>query len=174
MRKVIIENSSWRGLSTDQFFEIVRLRYAVYALEQRVAAEDFDELDRAPTTEHWWLREIPQHPRARSTGSPKIGTELSGYLRLLTASEDEPMPPGLPPANLIVGRMAVRQDRRRRGLAQRLLRAAIAAHPESAFLLHAQDYAQTLYRKVGFETFGSPFTEAGIPHVRMYRGPRTQ
>lgn len=150
-----VEFARWRELSIDQFFEIVRLRYAVYALEQRVDAEDFDAVDRAPTTEHWWIRDDDE--------------SLIAYLRLLTPPAGEPYPPKLSPATWVVGRMVVRQDQRRKGLAQHLLRAALDAHPNEAFVLHAQAYTKSLYEKLGFTVFGQPFDEAGIAHVRMYR-----
>lgn len=151
-----IGRSLWSDLTTDQFFEIVHLRYAVYALEQRVDAEDFDEVDRAPATEHWWIIEDD-------------ASHLSAYLRLLTPPADEPYPAGQVPATWAVGRMVVRQDMRRRGLAQELLAAALDAHQDDTFVLHAQEYTKSLYEKLGFEVFGAPFDEAGIPHVRMYR-----
>src|SRR5690625_1254269 len=153
-----VEFARWRELSIDQFFEIVRLRYAVYALEQRVDAEDFDAVDLAPTTEHWWIRDDDE--------------SLIAYLRLLTPPAGEPYPPKLSPATWAVGRMVVRQDRRRKGLAQHLLRAALDAHPNESFVLHAQAYTKSLYEKLGFTVFGQPFDEAGIAQGRMYRSWR--
>ncbi|HLS03151.1 MAG TPA: GNAT family N-acetyltransferase, partial [Actinomycetales bacterium] len=146
----ILESARWRELSIDQFYEIVRLRYAVYALEQRVDAEDFDEIDRAASTEHWWIR--------------GHGPQLNAYLRLLKPPIDEPTPPGASRPDWAVGRMVVRQDLRRRGLAQRLLLAALDAYPDDSFILHAQAYTKSLYEKLGFRAFGEPFDEAGIPH----------
>lgn len=150
-----VEFARWRELSIDQFFEIVRLRYAVYALEQRVDAEDFDAVDRAPTTEHWWIRDDDE--------------SLIAYLRLLAPPGGYPHLPELSPATWAVGRMVVRHDQRRRGFALQLLRAALDAHPNEAFVLHAQAYTKSLYEKLGFTVFGQPFDEAGIAHVRMYR-----
>src|SRR5690625_4641874 len=150
-----VEFARWRELSIDQFFEIVRLRYAVYALEQRVDAEDFDAVDRAQTTEHLWIRDDDE--------------SLIAYLWLLTPPSAVPYPPMLSPAACVVGRMLVRQDQRRKGLAQHLLRAALDAHPNEAFVLHVQAYTKSLYEKLGFTVFGQPFDEAGIAHVRMYR-----
>lgn len=133
-----IERARWGELTTDQFFEIVRLRYEVYALEQRVDAEDFDEIDRSPTTEHWWIRDA--------------NARLSAYLRLLIPSADEPHPALRKPADWAVGRMVVRQDRRRRGLAQRLLDASLTAHPNDAFFTRT-GICQSAVRKVRFRCF---------------------
>lgn len=152
-----IASGRWRDLTLDQFFEIVRVRYAVYALEQRVDAEDFDEADRSPGTEHWWIMDD--------------ASSVIAYLRLVEVAPDEPHPDGVPQAKWAPGRMVVRADYRRRGLALRLLQAAMDAHHGAAFILHAQQYTKTLYEKLGYEVFGAPFDEAGIPHVRMYRKP---
>ena len=37
-------------------------------------------------------------------------------------------------------------------------------------MLHAQEYVVGLYERFGFEAFGEPYEEAGIPHRSMYRG----
>ena len=154
--RLLTERARWSELTTDQFFEIVHLRYAVYALEQRVDAQDFDESDRAGSTEHWWIRDDD--------------SSLIAYLRLVAVPFDEPMPRGALRADWAVGRMVVRADQRRKGFAQHILQAAMEAHSGAAFVLHAQQYAKSLYEKCGFEVFGAPFDEAGIPHVRMYKG----
>ncbi len=69
-----------------------------------------------------------------------------------------------------IGRMAVLEPHRHRGLGRRLLDAAIEAAKslgmESVFL-HAQVQALDFYRKAGFEALGDEFTEAGIPHREM-------
>lgn len=33
--------------------------------------------------------------------------------------------------------------------------------------LHAQQYAERFYEKLGYDTFSEPFMDAGIPHVAM-------
>jgi len=36
-------------------------------------------------------------------------------------------------------------------------------------VLHAQRQVEAFYAALGFQTIGEPFTEAGIPHVKMIR-----
>ncbi|MCX8100414.1 MAG: GNAT family N-acetyltransferase [Geminicoccaceae bacterium] len=69
-------------------------------------------------------------------------------------------------------RVAVRADRRRRGVARALLAHALAridGRGLGPVLLHAQLGAQEVYLEHGFHPEGEPFEEAGIAHRRMVR-----
>ena len=71
-----------------------------------------------------------------------------------------------------IGRMAVLPDWRRRGLAGRMLKELIEkaqAAGLTTVYLHAQDSARGFYRRFGFASTGSEFTEAGITHQRCHR-----
>ena len=74
-----------------------------------------------------------------------------------------------------IGRMAVLADARRGGIGgrvlQRLIEAAVA-RGDAEVLLNAQAYVAGFYRRHGFEAFGEPFDEVGIPHVAMRRALR--
>ena len=69
-----------------------------------------------------------------------------------------------------LGRLAVEQDARGRGVAGAILgeatRVAQAAAAER-ISLHAQTYAMELYVRDGYEVAGEPFEEEGIEHVAM-------
>jgi len=70
------------------------------------------------------------------------------------------------------GRLCVRPDARRRGLAAALLREAereARAAGARRMTLHAQTSALDLYRRSGYESEGEPFDEEGIEHLRMSR-----
>lgn len=150
-----MRRADWAALHRDDLYEIVRLRNRVFALEQRVTAEDFDGRDRDADTEHWWI-----------TGED--GAAVT-YLRLVRPASDEVQPDGVPPATWVIGRVATDPTARRRGLAHRLVGAVLAEHGSAPFLLHAQEYVADLYAASGFLRFGTPYVEAGIVHVGMYR-----
>jgi YbgC/YbaW family acyl-CoA thioester hydrolase len=69
-----------------------------------------------------------------------------------------------------IGRMAVdrvvRGQRWGRLLLDRLI-AAARARGDSLITLHAQRSAEDFYRRVGFQTVGEPFDDAGIAHIPM-------
>jgi ElaA protein len=140
-------------LTTRELYEIAKLRTDVYYVEQKVDESELDRRDLEPETRHYWL--------ADDDGS------VLAYLRTLRNDEPEHGD-----AFRVIGRVVTRADARGRGLASRLLAAALADHPDEAFVLHAQEYVQALYAKAGFEPFGDVYLEAGIRHIGMYRGPR--
>lgn len=73
-------------------------------------------------------------------------------------------------AHVKLGRLAVAKTVRRRGIAQSLVRRVIDhAHDAGArgVLLDAQIQATDLYSRLGFESVGDVFDDAGLPHIRM-------
>lgn len=147
---------TWSELSRDEFFEIARLRTAVFFLEQRIDEPELDERDRDESTEHVWICD-DEGPAA--------------YLRVVV--DDTPQP-GNRDARRLIGRVVTRADRRGEGLARQLLEHVIARHGGEPLALHSQTYVQGLYAAVGFTTYGDEYLEAGIPHIGMYRAPSAQ
>ncbi len=69
-----------------------------------------------------------------------------------------------------IGRMAVLQGWRRRGVGGRLLAELITIARERGHVmvkLSAQTHALGFYRRFGFEAAGEEYLEAGIPHRAM-------
>lgn len=142
----------WPDLTTDELFDIVVLRTDVFYVEQRIDEQDFDALDRDPSTVHCWI--------ADDSGA-------AAYLRVV----ELPVPEF--GASRSFGRMAVRADRRREGLAGRLIHDVVQQYGEEMLVIHAQSYVVGLYETFGFTVVGEPFDEAGLPHRTMVR-PLTQ
>ncbi|HEX3910215.1 MAG TPA: GNAT family N-acetyltransferase [Solirubrobacteraceae bacterium] len=121
------------------------LREAVFYGEQNVPLqEELDELDR--------------HAQHLVALDPD-GRGVIGTLRLLSFGEEAK-----------IGRVAVAADRRRRGIAARMLQIALARAREQGFArvrLAAQVTAVALYEQAGFSVESEQFEEAGIPHVWM-------
>lgn len=71
-----------------------------------------------------------------------------------------------------IGRMAVLEDWRGKGVGAAILDFLIACAQERGIKdcrLHAQCHAMDFYLQHGFEADGEEFMEAGIPHMRMHR-----
>ena len=69
-----------------------------------------------------------------------------------------------------IGRMAVLQNYRRRGIGRKMIQALMDYGRKNAitdFHLSAQVTAIEFYSKMGFEPFGKEFIEAGITHINM-------
>lgn len=120
-----------------------KVRETVFVAEQGVPAEmEYDRWDSSSL-----------HVVARGPGGEPIGTG-----RLLADGH--------------IGRMAVLQEWRHRGVGSMLLlhlMNAAAKRGNVRLALNAQTSAQGFYRKFGFAPEGEEFMEAGIPHVRMVR-----
>ena len=71
-----------------------------------------------------------------------------------------------------IGRMAVLEGWRGRGVGSRILESLIGAaraRGDRQVLLSAQVHAAEFYRQHGFEPMGEIYEEAGIPHRAMRR-----
>lgn len=69
-----------------------------------------------------------------------------------------------------IGRMAVRESWRGKGVGKALLEAMMRAARKRGFdhvVLNAQTHARGFYARFGFHAEGVEFLDAGIPHVRM-------
>ena len=123
--------------------EASRIRFRVFVEEQGVPrAIELDELD-----------PVCVHALAYDDGGIPIGT---GRL--------------LPDAH--IGRMAVLEQWRRRGVGSRILESLIEkarARGDREILLSAQVHAVEFYRAHGFQPVGEIYEEAGIPHRNMRR-----
>ena len=122
----------------------VAVRFRVFVSEQSVPPEE--ELDEADAT--------ATHAIAIS-GDVTIGTG-----RLL--SHDA--------ATAVIGRMAVDQEWRRKGIGGQILlfleeEARVQGYRRS--LLHAQEYVKSFYAAHGYVEHGDVFLEVNIPHIEM-------
>lgn len=121
----------------------IELRFEVFVIEQGVPLElEIDEYDEKAV--HFVMLE---------------GDEAVATLRLLPCGNDAK-----------IGRVAVRQGARRRGLGTALLQSGLA-HAVSlgfdAIVLDSQLSSMPFYERLGFAAEGDIFDDAGIPHRRM-------
>jgi ElaA protein len=80
------------------------------------------------------------------------------YLRLLEE-----------PDGLRIGRVLVTASHRGRGLAEALMRRALALVGDRPSRLDAQSYLAQWYTRFGYTVTGPEFLDDGIPHVPMQR-----
>lgn len=124
-----------------------RVRERVFCVEQGVPrSEEIDGLDDRA------LHLLALHGEAQVVGTLRV---------LLVADVAK------------IGRVAVESPWRRRGIATRMLDAALALARQRGARearLASQLAATALYERAGFIIESEPFEEAGIPHVWMRRG----
>jgi ElaA protein len=129
-------------------YAVWRLRQDVFVVEQACPYPDLDGRDLEPRTRHVVLTDAD-------------GT-LQGYLRLLDDGDVAR-----------IGRVVLTAAARGRGLADQLMRAALAETSGREVVLDAQSPLAGWYASFGFEVSGPEFLEDGIAHVPMRRGGRT-
>jgi predicted GNAT family N-acyltransferase len=142
MAELRVTLGTWDELRT----QAEPIRYAVFVDEQKVPAEiELDAWD--PQCVHALAFD------ARDGGAVAVGTG-----RLLPDGH--------------IGRMAVRQEARGRGVGTALLRVLMdearrRGHVDA--VLSAQTHAVPFYEREGFRAEGGVYDDAGIPHVDMRR-----
>jgi len=124
-------------------YDLLALREAIFVVEQACVYHELDGLDKQ--AEHLVLS--------------RDGVVLA-CLRVL--------PPGLKGRRARIGRVAVAQEWRQRGLARwMVLRAIERIRQDGGIRLDAQTYLRDFYASLGFEVCGDEFLEDGIPHLPM-------
>ena len=152
-----------RDLDTATLYDLLKLRVAVFVVEQACPYPELDGSDLSAQTRHFWLEE-------------KSG-EVIATLRLI---EGGLIAGGLIEGGLIeggpggrrqfrIGRVCTRAAARGHGYATRLLQAALADVGADPCALNAQTYLIDMYARHGFVVDGDEFCEDGIPHVPMLR-----
>ena len=134
----------FQELTTEELYRILKLRVAVFVVEQNCPYMELDDCDQNAV--HVWLED-------------KYG--IQAYLRVMDR--------GIENESVSIGRVIALK--RRQGLGSQVLSEGIRAakdffHADTIYL-EAQVYAKGLYEKQGFRQISEEFLLDGIPHVRM-------
>ena len=136
-----LRSAAFAELDAATLYAILQLRFDVFVLEQRCVYRELDGRDTEPTTLHVWTSD---------------GGVIGAYLRVLRTGGE--------PAR--IGRVVTTPAWRGRGVATRLVRAAIDL-VDGPVVLDAQAHLRTWYERRGFAVCGPEFVDAGIAHVPM-------
>lgn len=136
-------------LTLTELYELLRLRVAVFVVEQNCPFQDIDDTD---------------NRAYHLLGYTEKG-ELAAYARLFDA--------GISYEQVAIGRVAVALAHRRHGLGQEVMRQAVAQcevlfGPQD-IKIGAQLYLEGFYHSFGFVQCGEGYLEDGIPHIPMMR-----
>ena len=131
-------------LSSEELFEIYKLRVSVFIVEQACPSQEVDDADKSAY--HVWLQD-------------EDGIEA--YARVL--------PAGVAFPTAAFGRVIA--VKRRCGLGTKIVAAAIETARDKLgadmITIEAQVYARSLYENLGFRQTSEEFLEDGIPHIQM-------
>ncbi len=132
-------------LTTKEFFEIVKLRIAVFVVEQNCPYQEVDDADEQAW--HTWLQE---------------GSEIVGYTRIIDKGD-----------TVTFGRVLINPVYRGKKLGNKLLEETLKVikdnYPERPIIIGAQAHLTDFYGAFGFEEVSEVYLEDDIPHVEMRR-----
>jgi ElaA protein len=139
---------TFNQLTTEELYQILRLRSEVFVVEQDCVYQDVDNKDQ----------------KALHIIGTKNG-EIVAYTRIFK--------PGDYFDNVSIGRVVVSQDQRKYGLGKQIMQASLAAidqrFPNQPIEISAQSYLLKFYTELGFKVAGEEYLEDGIPHRRMLK-----
>lgn len=146
MCRMEIQFKSFEELTNNELYQILRLRSAVFVVEQDCVYQDMDNKDQKAIH--------------------LLGMEqdrLVGYTRIFK--------PGDYFENAAIGRVAVDSSQRMYGHGKQIMLASIAwikeRFPDSGIEISAQSHLIPFYSNLGFKGMGEEYLEDGIPHLRM-------
>lgn len=146
MKKLVFQVASFPELNTTQLYELLRLRSAIFVVEQDCVYQDIDGED----------------PKALHILG-YFGMELVAYARCF--------PPGDFFKEAAIGRILTHPVYRGRRFGHQLVERAILAVKESyeteEIKISAQQYLIQFYRHHGFYEVGEGYLEDNIPHIAM-------
>lgn len=135
-------------LSTEELYQILKIRQEVFIVEQTCYYIDADGYDQQAV--HIW---------AESAG------EILAYSRVFE--------PGIKYAEASIGRVLTNPKYRKNNLGKILIRFSIdtieARFRTRSIRISAQDYLLSFYSEFGFEDTGKKYLEDDIPHTEMLK-----
>ncbi|QYK01084.1 GNAT family N-acetyltransferase [Shewanella psychrotolerans] len=136
-------------LTTEQLYELIKLRIDVFVVEQNCPYPELDGKDSLADTRHL-------------LGCDKQG-RIVAYARILA--------PGVSYPDASIGRVLVAEYGRGGGVAHQLMQNAIAVAraywPDANIQIGAQEYLADFYQRQGFMQVSDVYLEDGIPHMDM-------
>ena len=139
-----LHKKTFPELSTDELYELLRVRSEVFVVEQNCVYQDLDNDDQASV--HLWL------------------TENDKVVALCRVC-----PAGTHMEEVSIGRVITVE--RGKGYGKQIMLEGIQAARDyfgaSRIDIEAQEYARGFYEQVGFRQSSEPFILDGIPHIKM-------
>lgn len=146
--EITFEVKRFQELTTAELYKILRLRAAVFIVEQDCVYQDIDNKDQ----------------KALHIIGTKEG-ETIAYTRIFDAGDYF--------ENASIGRVVVSEKERKYGYGHDLIKASIKAIRDvfetKTIKISAQTYLKRFYESHGFSQVGEEYLEDGIPHIGMLK-----
>ncbi len=142
------QQKKFNELTITEIYSILRLRAAVFVVEQDCVYQDVDNKDQKAI--HVFAKE---------------NEEVIAYTRVFKAGDYF--------QEASIGRVVVLPTKRGAGLARDMMRQAIVYveqnFPNKTIRISAQTYLKEFYASLGFKQVGVEYLEDGLPHIGMLR-----
>jgi len=140
----ILHQKTFRELTVDELYELLRVRSEVFVVEQDCVYQDLDGDDQSSL--HLWLT---------------VDDKVVALARVC--------PAGTHMKEISIGRVITTE--RGKGYGKQIMLHAIEAAVEhfdaTRIDIEAQEYARGFYERVGFRQSSEPFMLDNIPHIQM-------
>ena len=151
--KLAYQNLSFQNLTTDQLYQLLRLRAEVFVVEQDCVYQDLDDKDQQAI---------------HLLGMANDG-RLAAYTRIL--------PKGTTYKSYVsIGRVITAPFARGKGIGRPLMKESLRVlfhhYGEQIVKISAQAHLSDFYESLGFEGVGDIYDEDGIPHQAMLFVPQ--
>ncbi len=148
--------STFKELTTEELYAILRLRQQIFVVEQQCIYQDCDGQDRNAHHLTGW------HDSEEQPG-------LIAYLRILAPEEKH--------KKISIGRVLTHPKFRKKGVGREIMTRCLLSikelYPESLVRISAQQYLIQFYESFGFRVTSDGYEEDGIPHIEMTLNPKT-
>lgn len=145
-----LHKKTFQELSTDELYELLRVRSEVFVVEQNCVYQDLDYDDQKAV--HLWMTLRQEAEK---------GEKIVALARVC--------PAGTHMKEISIGRVITTE--RGKGYGKEIMLHAIDAAVEhfdaSLIDIEAQEYAKGFYEGVGFRQSSESFMLDGIPHIKM-------
>jgi len=143
---------TFADLSTENLYQILKLRNQVFVLEQACPYQDSDDLDQDAL--HLYKKNDTQ--------------QIIAYARILSPSQ---LMNTSNTSYCSIGRVVVEKNHRQQHLGYKLMKTAIQTclsnFPDHDLKISAQSYLSQFYKNLGFTNTGAYYLEDSIPHQEM-------
>ena len=165
----ILHKKTFQELTTDELYELLRVRSEVFVVEQNCVYQDMDGDDQKSI--HLWLTVADKivSEREQSDACINFAEREQARPKVKIVALARVCPAGTHMKEISIGRVITTE--RGKGYGQQIMLHAIDAAVEhfgaTLIDIEAQEYAKGFYESVGFKQSSDTFMLDGIPHIKM-------
>ena len=139
----MIYSKKFDELTTDELYQIIKLRIEVFGIEQNCCYQDLDDYDYKCI--HYFT---------------KNNNEITSYARYV--------PKNLKWNDASIGRVVTNLHYRKQGLSSQIIKKILMDFKTEKLMISSQVAVLEFYKKLGFKETGDIYYEDKIPHKKMY------